>query len=359
VAIAGKFDHFMTKFPLQGKHMEVKCTECHKGGDFKRPIAHNLCSDCHRDIHSGQFAARADGGKCESCHTVSGFKPARFALVEHNLTGFPLRGSHAAVACAKCHTPSGAGTRYKIKFSRCTDCHQDAHQTQFARAPYVNQCEMCHTEQGYKPSTFTLARHQKSGFVLQGAHVAVACNECHKAAVTTQEARFPEVRYRFASTECAACHTDPHRGEFKDRMAKITGGKPAGCEACHQVKSWTDLSRFDHSSTRFALTGTHRATRCAECHRSSNLDLKLANVDFRQAPEKCEECHQDPHAAQFASADKVTHCADCHNTTKWRPSLFDHEKRTKFSPIVIEVARRNERVNRLRNSFQIEEQLTF
>ena len=32
---------------------------------------------------------------------------------------------------------------------------------------------------------------------------------------------------------------------------------------------------------------------------------------------------------QFAKAE-VTHCADCHNSMKWKPSLFDHDERTEF-----------------------------
>ena len=35
---------------------------------------------------------------------------------------------------------------------------------------------------------------------------------------------------------------------------------------------------------------------------------------------------RDPHSGQFADVDKVTRCVTCHNTAKWRPSLFDHEK---------------------------------
>jgi len=57
----------------------------------------------------------------------------------------------------------------------------------------------------------------------------------------------------------------------------------------------------------------------------------LTEVDFKSAPTKCEECHQDPHGAQFARvSDHVTPCADCHNSSRWKPSLFDHDKRTTF-----------------------------
>jgi hypothetical protein len=56
--------------------------------------------------------------------------------------------------------------------------------------------------------------------------------------------------------------------------------------------------------------------------------MTLKNVNYASAPKQCEECHEDPHAAQFEHADKITRCAECHNTEKWRPSLFDHDKTT-------------------------------
>jgi NAD-dependent SIR2 family protein deacetylase len=59
------------------------------------------------------------------------------------------------------------------------------------------------------------------------------------------------------------------------------------------------------------------------------LETKLINVDFRAAPTQCEDCHEDIHGKQFAKG-QVTHCVDCHNTMKWKPSLFDHDRRTEF-----------------------------
>ena len=70
---------------------------------------------------------RADAGECSACHTVEGFKPAKFGLVEHKATAYPLEGKHAAVACAKCHLPAGKATLYRIKFALCSDCHCFCH----------------------------------------------------------------------------------------------------------------------------------------------------------------------------------------------------------------------------------------
>ena len=71
---------------------------------------------------------------CSRCHDPSGaFRANTF---EHTWdTDFPLDGSHASVACVKCHKterlalsdklPSGATTlvRYRPVPKKCVDCH--------------------------------------------------------------------------------------------------------------------------------------------------------------------------------------------------------------------------------------------
>ena len=104
----------------------------------------------------------------------------------------------------------------------------------------------------------------------------------------------------------------------------VQNGKALGCEACHSTKEWKDLTKFNHDTTRFALVGSHRAVACAECHKPPNLELTMRHVDFTKAPHTCVECHENPHADQFGS--RALQCDSCHNSNKWRPSLFDHEK---------------------------------
>ena len=148
-AVSERFDHSTTKYPLLGKHATVECSQCHANGDFKKPLVFQKCMDCHQpDPHKGQFAKRAGGGECASCHTVDGFKPSTFTVKDHAATAYPLQGGHAAVLCSGCHTPNGKDTLFKIKFQRCTDCHADKHAGQFAAAPYFNGCERCHNLAG-------------------------------------------------------------------------------------------------------------------------------------------------------------------------------------------------------------------
>jgi hypothetical protein len=328
------FDHSKTKYPLLGKHATVECVLCHANGDFKKELAFAKCTDCHKDDHKGQFAKRQpDGIECSSCHNVEGWKPSLFDVKAHAKTGYPLIDGHAKISCDKCHTPKGKDTIFKIvNFKRCTDCHKDEHNNQFAAKPYENQCDQCHNLKGYSPSTFTLAQHKKTRFELTGGHIAVPCTDCHKLA--EKNAPKSKTPYHFDNLSCTSCHEDVHHDQFKERMAKIgKGGKPLGCEACHSTKSWKELDGFDHSTTTFPLAGAHRAVACIDCHKPPNLETKLINVDFKKAPEKCEECHEDVHGGQFTKffENKVTQCADCHNATKWKPSLFDHDKRTTFA----------------------------
>ena len=328
-ALDESVEHSKTKFPLLGKHAEVGCVQCHVGGDFKKPLAFGKCTDCHNpDPHDGQFAKRPDGGACSSCHTVEGFKPAKFGLKEHAATAYPLEGKHAALQCARCHIPRGKDTVYKLKFAQCTDCHRDQHAGQFAAKPYFNVCERCHSVQRFLPSTFGLARHKDTRFALTGGHIAVACSDCHKPSILFG----PEATalYRWPSLTCTTCHADPHKGQF-DKLMRATapGAALTGCEVCHSTVSWKEFSHFDHSKTSFPLLGAHQAALCVSCHAPKDPRLGIGGVDFKVAPAKCESCHEDIHGKQFVQAG-VTACAGCHDSVKWKPSLFDHDARTPF-----------------------------
>jgi len=319
------FDHSKTKFPLLGKHAQVACTACHIDGDFKRQLVFTYCNDCHKpDPHKGQFAARPKKGECSECHTVDGWKPSLFGVKEHDTSGYPLKGKHAKVECAKCHIPAGKDTIYKVKFETCADCHKDSHDSQFALAPYNNKCEACHTVVDFHRTTFTIAKHRNTRFALAGAHVAVPCSDCHKLGAGGRSDKI--LPFKFEDRTCTACHNDPHHGEFNARMTrKRAGGTPLGCEACHTVKTWVDINGFDHSKTKFPLLGAHRTVTCGECHKAT-ADYASR---FKGTPQQCEACHADAHDKQFVARDgKTTHCADCHNTQHWAPSSFDHDTRT-------------------------------
>ncbi len=320
------FDHSKTKYPLLGQHALVACSACHVKDDFKNPVPFAACKDCHNpDPHKGQFAARPQKGECVECHTVDGWKPSLFGVEQHNASQYPLKGQHIQVACGNCHIPAAKDTNYKLPFAQCSACHKDPHDNQFAAAPYDNRCEPCHTVQDWHRTTYTIAKHNNSRFPLLGAHAAVPCSDCHKAGLGGRTDKI--LPFQLADFRCTACHNDAHRGEFSEQMArKRADGSPSGCAACHSIKSWGDITGFDHSKTKYPLLGAHRTVACAACHKPTTNSASR----FQGTLAQCQACHQDPHANQFQSKDNQTHCVDCHNTQRWAPSSFDHETKTHF-----------------------------
>jgi predicted CXXCH cytochrome family protein len=328
VSSTSAFDHNATKFPLNGKHAEVPCLKCHRNSNFKRPVAHDKCMDCHQDQHKGQFQHRADHGECGVCHTDAGWRPSIFSEVSHRDTAYPLAGKHQGISCAKCHQAAGVDTNYHPVFKACLDCHRDPHGGQFASAPRSNRCEGCHDVMGFHPSLFSLTQHQSTSFALKGAHAAVACADCHRKEGAPPGA---DRQFHFANQACTNCHRDPHSGEFP---AAMKAGLPAGqnvCEACHNLRSWREVKSYDHSTTEFRLEGSHAALHCADCHRPLNVDAGRRELPFKTAPQKCEGCHEDIHGGQFQRGAEPANCADCHAVTRWAASKFDHNSATTFS----------------------------
>lgn len=310
------FNHSMTKFPLVGKHTELACEKCHKSTDFKRPVAHARCQDCHQDPHRGQFAARAAGSDCGSCHAETGFKPAKFDRTAHAATAFPLKGKHLELRCVECHKPEGRDAVFKTGKLTCAECHTDQHGGEFAGAPWNNQCGSCHDESGFRPSKFTPARHAEGKFPLTGAHARVACEKCHKPMADAKANGQPR-QYHFASRACTTCHENRHQTKV-------------ACDTCHTTEAWKATLEFNHSSTNFKLEGAHQTLKCAQCH---------TDIVFSKATARCASCHaaKDPHRGQFATGDRAEDCSACHVPVKWDGGAFSHE-RARFT---LDVAHRN------------------
>jgi hypothetical protein len=79
-------------------------------------------------------------------------------------------------------------------------------------------------------------------------------------------------------------------------------------------------ANFDHSTTRFPLTGSHRREPCESCH--------LEGL-FQGTPDRCELCHDGSglRAETSKPANHVTssnRCDDCHDTVLWNRVVFDH-----------------------------------
>lgn len=275
------FDHARTGYPLAGRHLDVTCSACHRG-DRRKP-AHATCRDCHADAHGATAAARPRLTVCEGCHTVDGFRPARFGLEEHTQTAFPLRGAHPAVPCLACHEPLAGSAKSAAPYDRvadlapehgaCTDCHRDPHGGAPAAAGEA-ACLGCHDESTWRRVGFD---HGRTEFPLTGRHAAVDCRSCHAAVGA-------DLPFTGAPRDCAGCHEDVHRGVLADTDAATA------CDRCHVTVDWY-AENFDHDrDSRFALRGGHENVACQACHLPLDGDNPRL-LNYKPLPVDCRACH--------------------------------------------------------------------
>ena len=339
---ATRFDHARTSYPLTGKHATVPCAKCHgqtpaTGAvatlDVRRlkPVAHQECSACHTDPHKGSM-----GATCSSCHVTAGFHTLNSKSFRHDKTRFPLLGAHATVACDKCHTKPGGGALPKPAFGACRDCHAPAHGTQLASRSDRGACETCHTVNGWRPSTFTVAEHAGLRFPLEGRHKDVECRACHPvAAAMTQELGSAKVQLAWPDAACERCHVDPHQG----RWANLAGG----CRSCHNLQSFHNagVDVAMHAKFSYPLEGAHRALPCVACHpelnhkpaRSTLVSAAggVPKLLFDQKRSACRDCHRNPHGNAFEGA-AAKNCTACHDSERFVPAVrFNHDRDARFS----------------------------
>ncbi|MBI5890457.1 MAG: cytochrome C [Nitrosomonadales bacterium] len=201
------FDHDKkTKYPLLGKHRDVKCNGCHKGDLYKDKLKAD-CYSCHKkdDKHEGQ-----EGKKCETCHHEQSWKKTDF---DHLLSRYPLTGKHLITECKKCHLSA----RYKDAKSDCWSCHekQDVHKRTLG-----TECETCHNTRDWKSWDFD---HDKTDFKLDGKHKDIRCAECHKS---------PVIKNLKQAASCVKCH---------DKDDKHDGAYGVRCEQCHIGTLWKTI----------------------------------------------------------------------------------------------------------------------
>lgn len=269
------FDHNQTGFKLEGSHVAVSCKACHKNNYTDR-IRHQLCTDCHKDYHEGQFQNKTPKPDCKDCHTVNGFPGSTFTLEQHETTAFPLKGAHLATPCFVCHKKTEKWNFRNIG-STCNDCHENIHKETIS-AKYIpeNNCMNCHDESRWNKVVFD---HRQTGFQLEGKHGLVSCRECHFKA---DESGTVHQQFAGLGQQCTPCHTDQHQQQFD-----IAGS--TDCKRCHAFENWKTI-HFDHNKTRFPLDGKHAQVPCASCHKETtknNQPFILYKInDYR-----CEACH--------------------------------------------------------------------
>jgi len=298
--VSKKFDHSKFGFRLEGAHAAASCLGCHTSLDFS--ASQTQCASCHQDPHRGEM-----GTDCSRCHSARSFVDRSPMVRAHQLTRFPLTGSHAALDCEGCHKPSSQGQLQFVNTqAECRACHMEQYRA--AKNPdhvgggFPTDCQTCHSASTWDRAKFD---HQRSGFPLTGAHIAAACESCHSGG-----------RYRGTPRDCASCH-GPDYNRAQPPHAS-SGFAASACASCHNTASWAGTS-FDHNATSFPLTGAHRSATCQSCHSDGVYNGK---------PTACISCHQTDYTnavpTHTATGFPSTACASCHNTTSWAGAVFDH-----------------------------------
>jgi hypothetical protein len=242
-----------------------------------RPLKHDACSDCHKDIvHKGEFAVNGRSPDCNTCHTNDGFNQTTYTLEKHNAGTFPLSGAHQATACTACHKKSG-DWHFRQIGRTCLDCHKDEHKGTMSSTYYTGtNCTSCHSNSNWLSISFD---HSKTSFPLDGEHATLACRECH---YKTNEQGIQVQRFSGLSKACSTCHSDKHAGQFdKNGMTD--------CTQCHRTTGWKPTT-FNHDNARFKLDGAHKRVECGSCHKPITT-AKGTYIQYTPKSIECSSCH--------------------------------------------------------------------
>lgn len=379
------FEHRLVDFAMDGAHLDLECDACHTHAfDEVVPTgAHRFvglaqgCVSCHEDVHEGAMQSR-----CVDCHSQTSFDD--HAFVDH-AAHLELVGGHAGLSCRECHAEASTHSIEALRGPAaarpaprsCTACHESPHGNTFlvkaARTAGVPSparfigpeavsgppahalCTTCHLTEHLAfdedAENLSAELHLASGFPLTLPHGEVTCAECHDGGETFEE-RYPGR----APGACAACHDDPHAGQFSG-LAYPTGlalgalaAAPGtfaggdvdaeGCTVCHQTTTFSPhtFGPEAHAATDLALTGAHEALECAACHGLDEAGVRT----FHPTAHACEACHADAHEGFFDArlAELATSlpahgdCARCHTPETFSGAsggAFDHAEWTGYA----------------------------
>jgi hypothetical protein len=233
---------FPHPIPLEGKHAQVLCSQCHVGQ--RKP--EYKCANCHQPPMQPHF-----GDQCEDCHTPAGFDQATLTNFTHPVT---LEGAHATLQCTACHT---AGQKLTY---RCANCHQPPSEPHFGQ-----DCEKCHTPAGFEQATLPPELHP---IPLIGAHARATCGVCH-----AEGTRVPEY-------VCSNCHKPPEN-HFQ-----------ASCDTCHTPEGWVQsAARIVALAPQIAHELEGRGD-CLLCHDPQGNIRPAPSNHGSYTNEQCILCHK-------------------------------------------------------------------
>jgi hypothetical protein len=303
------FSHEMVStFEITGEHLSLDCSDCHLNAVYVD--LGDECYDCHQedyfDTDDPDHEAEAYPTDCTLCHDTFDWEGAEF---DHDLSDFPLTGSHLEVECIDCHADGYDGID-----TACVSCHQDEYDD--ATDPihtlesFDLDCTLCHDTVEWEQSTFD--HNVDTEYLVEGAHVELSCAECHADGL-----------YAGTPNTCYGCHQADYEGV--DDPDHVANDYSFDCLECHTQNDWDAEEGFPHEIiTGFALVGGHSGLTCEDCHADGYAITEAI----------CISCHQ----ADFDSATDPAHeaesfgndCEVCHTVEAWTPSSFDHDTQTLF-----------------------------
>jgi hypothetical protein len=208
-----QYDHNAADYLLRGRHLDLKCEECHQDGTLSGMPSN--CYNCHQDPHQKRF-----GTDCESCHDEDNWANLRF---NHDQTGYTLQGMHEQLTCANCHPQD----RVTGTPDNCYGCHrrdyEAAVEPNHRAAKFGIECEECHKNSdldwpfGYWEEHESIFPRRTSS---AGHHAAFTCSECHPTNTDyrkynclacherseTDAAHSDLKKYRYQNSKCLSCH---------------------------------------------------------------------------------------------------------------------------------------------------------
>ena len=126
--------------------------------------------------------------------------------------------------------------------------------------------------------------HGLTNFLLTGRHQRISCRACHPLLADQPGL----MRLADTPSSCAACHQDPHGGQFQDK--RTPDGRHVACDRCHVTRDWlAELFHHDRDS-RFPLRGGHEKVACTACHPPA-AGTASGLLHFKPLPTQCRDCH--------------------------------------------------------------------
>lgn len=287
--------------PTNHIYTTSQCDTCHKSttawlpASFDHaainPVVGGRCNDCHLNgnaTHRTTNHIQTGTQQCDTCHTYVAWTPTHFDHASltpaangrcstcHNgisakgLSSAPRHIPVGGQQCDSCHStigwvPTSFDHSQVSSANGCTTCHNgvNASGKKTNHLKTIQQCDLCHATNAWTPSVFAHTTQQLGG---------QTCNQCHNGTVATGR---------------------PLTGAKAHTVAPMTNN----CDACHTPSAWTPAT-MNHSG----------ATNCASCH-----NISAAGSSW--TPAKVNHISTAGHAQ----------CSDCHTTSLWKPSTFNHQ----------------------------------